>query len=67
MTWYFHNTPQEFTEEDIKDNFGFVRNYKKKSNSMVRITTPGRFYTSVKPEVNVLIGRLLRYSADMHY
>ena len=24
MTWYFHNTPSEFTEEDIKDNFGFV-------------------------------------------
>ena len=24
MTWYFHNTPQEFTEEDIQDNFGFV-------------------------------------------
>ena len=24
MTWYFHNTAQEFTEEDINDNFGFV-------------------------------------------
>ena len=24
MTWYFHNTASEFTEEDIKDNFGFV-------------------------------------------
>lgn len=24
MTWFFHNTPSEFTEEDIKDNFGFV-------------------------------------------
>ena len=24
MTWYFHNTPQEFTEEDIQDHFGFV-------------------------------------------
>jgi hypothetical protein len=24
MTWYFHNTAQEFTEEDIQDNFGFV-------------------------------------------
>jgi len=24
MTWYFHNTPIEFTENDIKDHFGFV-------------------------------------------
>ena len=24
MTWYFHNTPSEFTEADIGDNFGFV-------------------------------------------
>jgi hypothetical protein len=24
MTWFFHNTPQEFTEEDIGDHFGFV-------------------------------------------
>ena len=24
MTWYFHNTPIEFTEDDIKDHFGFV-------------------------------------------
>lgn len=24
MTWYFHNTPIEFTEDDIEDHFGFV-------------------------------------------
>lgn len=24
MTWFFHNTPTEFTEEDIGDHFGFV-------------------------------------------
>ena len=24
MTWYFYNTPQEFTEDDIGDAFGFV-------------------------------------------
>ena len=24
MTWFFHNTPQEFTENDIGDHFGFV-------------------------------------------
>ncbi len=24
MTWYFYNTPSEFTEADIGDNFGFV-------------------------------------------
>ena len=24
MTWYFHNTGEEFTEEDINDNLGFV-------------------------------------------
>jgi hypothetical protein len=24
MTWYFHNTSQEFKEEDIQDNIGFV-------------------------------------------
>jgi Putative endonuclease segE, GIY-YIG domain len=24
MTWYFHNTPIEFTENDVKDHFGFV-------------------------------------------
>jgi hypothetical protein len=24
LTWYFHNTPSEFTEADIGDNFGFV-------------------------------------------
>ena len=24
MTWYFHNTPIEFTENDIGDAFGFV-------------------------------------------
>ncbi len=24
MTWYFHNTPTEFTENDIGDAFGFV-------------------------------------------
>jgi hypothetical protein len=24
MTWYFHNTPVEFTENDVKDHFGFV-------------------------------------------
>ena len=24
MTWYFHNTPSEFTEDDIGDAFGFV-------------------------------------------
>ena len=24
MTWYYHNTPTEFTEEDIQDNVGFV-------------------------------------------
>ena len=24
MTWYFHNSPSEFTEADIGDNFGFV-------------------------------------------
>ena len=24
MTWYFHNTAEEFTEEHIQDNFGFV-------------------------------------------
>ena len=24
MTWYFHNTPIEFTEDDVKDHFGFV-------------------------------------------
>ena len=24
MTWFFHNTPQEFTESDIGDHFGFV-------------------------------------------
>jgi hypothetical protein len=24
MTWFYHNTTKEFTEEDIKDYFGFV-------------------------------------------
>ena len=24
MTWYYHNTPTEFTEDDIQDNVGFV-------------------------------------------
>jgi len=24
MTWYFHNTSKEFTEDDIQDNVGFV-------------------------------------------
>lgn len=24
MTWYFHHTPTEFTEEDIQDHVGFV-------------------------------------------
>jgi hypothetical protein len=24
MTWHFHNTPSEFTEDDIGDAFGFV-------------------------------------------
>ena len=24
MTWFYHNTPQEFTEDDIGDAFGFV-------------------------------------------
>ena len=24
MTWYYHNTPTEFTEDDIGDAFGFV-------------------------------------------
>lgn len=24
MTWYLHNTTEEFTEEHIQDNFGFV-------------------------------------------
>ena len=24
MTWYFHNTPTEFTEDDIGEAFGFV-------------------------------------------
>ena len=24
MTWYFYNTPIEFTENDIKDHFGFI-------------------------------------------
>ena len=24
MTWYFHNTPSEFTEQDIGEAFGFV-------------------------------------------
>lgn len=24
MTWYFHNTGEEFTEENIGDHFGFV-------------------------------------------
>lgn len=24
MTWYFHSTSEEFTEEHIQDNFGFV-------------------------------------------
>ena len=24
MTWYFYNTPSEFTEADIGDSFGFV-------------------------------------------
>ena len=24
MTWYYHNTPLEFQEEDIQDHFGFV-------------------------------------------
>jgi hypothetical protein len=24
MTWYFYNTPSEFTEDDIGDAFGFV-------------------------------------------
>jgi len=24
MTWFYHNTPQEFKEEDIQEYFGFV-------------------------------------------
>lgn len=24
MTWYFHNSAAEFTEDDVGDNFGFV-------------------------------------------
>jgi hypothetical protein len=24
MTWYFHNSPAEFTEDDIGDAFGFI-------------------------------------------
>jgi hypothetical protein len=41
--------------------WGSNKNYKKKSNSMVKTNTPERYYTSVKLVVNVPIGKLGRY------
>ncbi len=56
MTWYLHNTAQEFTEDMIGGAFGMAKN-----------NTPERYYTYVSPALSVVIMKPLRYLADMHY
>lgn len=46
MTWYFHNTPVEFTENDVKDHFGFV--YLITHNQSGRKYVGKKFFTKSK-------------------
>ena len=46
MTWYYYNTPQEFTEEDIGEAFGFV--YLITHNSTGKKYIGKKFFTKSK-------------------
>ena len=46
MTWYFHNTTNEFTEDDVNDFFGFV--YVITHNATGRKYIGKKFFTKAK-------------------